>query len=115
MTTTMDVDASVLGQMNPSSQNLPSFNSQTPPAQRSHSTTIPWDTVKSNQTDDDQSGVKHGREAGVHKNNQTDEEQSEVRNGKEAVENKENQTDDEQYGIANGHEAGANKPLSNSQ
>ena len=91
MTATMDVDASVVGQPNQSSQNLPSFNSHTPPAQPSHSTTIPRDTVQSNQTDD---------------------EQSEVKNGNEAVENKNGQTDDEQSGITHGHEARANKPVS---
>ena len=34
MTPTMDVDASVVGQPQPSSQNIPSLNSQTPPAQQ---------------------------------------------------------------------------------
>ena len=60
MTATMDVDASAVDQPNHSSQNLSSFNSQTSPAQPSHSTRIPWDTVKSNQIDDEQSGVKQG-------------------------------------------------------
>ena len=132
MTATMDLDASVVGHPNHSSQNLPSFNSDTSQAQRSHSTTIPQDTVKSNQTDDEQSGDKHGHEAGADnnsqtddeqcevrngneavekKNSQTDDEQSEVRNGNEAVENKNGQTDDEQSGNTHGHEAGANKPV----
>ena len=92
MTATMDIDASVVGQPNHSSQNLPSFNRHTPPAQPSHSTTIPRDTVQSNS--------------------QTDHEQSEVRNGNEVVENTNGQTDDEQSGITHGHEAGANKPVS---
>ena len=129
MTATMDVDASVVAQPNHSSQNLPSFNSHTPPAQPSHGTAIPLDTVQSNetddeqsgvtygheagtnhnsQTDDEQSGVKHGHEAGAN-NSQTDDEQSEVRNGNEAVEKPNGQTDDEQSGITHGHEAGANK------
>ena len=133
MSATMDLEASVVGQPNHSSQNLPSFNSHTPPAQPSHSTTIPRDTVKSNQTDDEQFGVKHGQEAGTNRNSQTDneqsgvkdghkagtnrnsrtdDEQSEVRNGNEAVENKNGQTDDEQSGITHGHEARANKPVS---
>ena len=133
MTATMDVDASVVGQPNHSSQNLPCFNSHTPPAQPSHSTTIPRDPVKSNltegeqsevkhgheavestngQTDDEQSGVKHGHEAGTNRNSPTDDEQSEVRNGNEAVENTNGQTDDEQSGITHGHEAVANKPVS---
>ena len=112
MTATMDLDASVFGQPNQSSQNLPSFNSHTPPAQPSHSTTIPRDTVKSNQTDEEQSGVKHGHEANTNRNSQTDDEQSEVRNGNEAVENKNGQTDDEQSGITHGHEARANQPVS---
>ena len=86
MIATMDIDASVVGQPNHSSQSLPSFSSHTPPAQPSHSTTIPRDTVKSNQSDDEQSGVKHGHETGTHNNGQTDDEQSEVRNGNEAVE-----------------------------
>ena len=84
MTAIMDVDASVVGQPNHSSQTLPSFNSYTPPAQPSHSTTIPRDTVQNNQTDDEQSGVKHALEAGAN-NSQTGDEQSEVRNGNEAV------------------------------
>ena len=133
MTATMDLDASVVGQPNHSSQNLPSFNSHTRPAQPSHSTTIPRHTVKSNQTDDEQSGVKHGHEAGANNNSQTDDEQSgvkhrheagannnsqtddeqsKVRNGNEAVENKNGQTDDEQFEITHAHEAGANKPIS---
>ena len=99
MTATMDINASVVGQPNHSSQNLPSFNSHTRPAQPSHSTTIPRDTVRSNQTDDEQSGVKHGNEAGTNHNSQSDHEQSEVRNGNEAVENTNSQTDDEQSGI----------------
>ena len=133
MTATMDLEASVVGQPNHSSQNLPSFNSHTPPAQPSHSTTIPRDTVQSkqtddeqsrvkhgheagtnrnSQTDDEQSGVKHGHEAGTNLNSQTDDEQSEVRNGNEAVEKTNGQTDDEQSGITYGHEAGANKLVS---
>ena len=112
MTATMELDASVVGQPNHFSQKLPSFNSHTPPAQPSHSTTIPRDTVKSIQTDDEQSGVKHGHEAGTNHNNQTDDEQPEVRKGNEAVENKNGQTDDEQSGITHGHGAGANKPVS---
>ena len=47
MTATMDVDASIVGQPNHSSQNLPTFNSHTPPEQPSHSTTIPRDTMMS--------------------------------------------------------------------
>ena len=86
MTATMDVDGSVVGQPNHSSQNLPSFNRFTPPAQPSRSTTIPRDTVQSNQTDDKQSRVKHGHEAGANNS----------------------QTDDAQSGITHGHEAGAN-------
>ena len=112
MTATMDLDASVVGQPNHSSQNLPSFNSHTPPAQPSHSTTIPRDTVKSNLTDDEQSGVKHGQDASTNRNSQTDDEQSEFRNGNEALENPNGQTDDEQSGITHGHEAGANKLVS---
>ena len=112
MTATMDLDASVVGQLNHSPQNLPSLQSPTPPAQPSHSTTIPRDTVKSNQTDDEQSGVKHGHEAGTNRNSQTDDEQSEVRNGNEAVENKNGQTDDEQSGITHGYEAGVNELVS---
>ena len=112
MTATMDVDASVVGPPKHSSQNLPCFKSHTPPAQLSHSTTIPRDTVKSNQTDDEQSGVKHGHEAGTNYNSQSDDEQSEVRNGNEDVENKNGQTDDEQSGNKHSHEAGANKPVS---
>ena len=112
MTATMDVDASLVGQPNQSSQNLPSFNSCTPPAQPSHSTTIPRDTVQSNQTDDEQSGVKHGHKAGTNHNSQTDDEQSEVRNGNKAVENANGQTDDEQSGITHSHEAGAYKLVS---
>ena len=65
MTASMAVDASVVGQPNQSSQNLPSFNSHTPRAQPSHSTIIRWDTVQSNQTDDEQSGVTHGHAAGA--------------------------------------------------
>ena len=110
-TATMDVDASVVGQLNHSSQNFLSFNSHTPPAQPSHSTTTPRVTVQRNQTDDEQSGVKHGHEAGAN-NSRTDDEQSEVRNGNEAVENPNGQTDDEQSGITHGHEAGANKLVS---
>ena len=91
MTAIMDLDASVVGQPNHSSQNIPSFNSHTPPAQPSHSTTIPRYTVQSKQTDDEQSGVKHGHEAGTNRNGQTD---------------------DEQSGITHGHEAGANKLVS---
>ena len=130
MTATMDLDASVVGEPNHSSQNFPSFNSHTPPAQPSHGATIPRDTVQCKETDDEQSGVKHGHEAGTHhnsqtddeqsgvkhgheagtnRNGQTDDEQSEVRNGNETVENTNGQTDDEQSGITHGHEAGANK------
>ena len=133
MTATMDREASVVGQPNHSSQNLPFFNSHTPPAQRLHSTTITRDTTQSNQiddeqsgvehgheagtnlnsqTDDEQSGVKHGHEAVANRNSQTDYEQSVVRNGNEAVENNNGQTDDEQSGITHSHEAGANKPVS---
>ena len=132
MTAAMDVNASVVGQPNHSSQNLPSFHSHTPPAQPSHSTTIPRDTVNSNQTDHEQSGVKHGHEAGANNSQtddeqsevkngneavespigQTDDEQSEVKNGNEAVESPIGQTDDEQSGITHGHEAGANKLIS---
>ena len=99
MTATIDVDASVVLQPNHSSQKLPSFNNHTPPAQPLHSSTIPRDNVKSNQTDDEQSGVKHGHEAGINNNNQTDDEQFEVRHGNEAVENNNSQTEDEQSGI----------------
>ena len=109
MTATMDLDASVVGPPNHSSPNFPSFNSHTPPAQPSHGPTIPRDTVQCKQTDDEQSGVKHGHEAGTNRNGQTDDEQSEVRNGNEAVENTNCQTDDEQSGITHSHEAGANK------
>ena len=112
MTATMYLDASVVGQPNHSSKKLPSFNSHTPPAQPSHSTTKPRDTIKRYQTDDEQSEVKHGHEAVTSHNSQTDDEQSEVRNGNEAVENKNGQTDDEQSGITHGHEAGTNKPVS---
>ena len=65
MTATMELDASVVGQPNHSWQNLPSLSSHNPPAQPSHSTTIPRNTVKSNQTDDEQSRVKHGHKAGT--------------------------------------------------
>ena len=68
MTASIDVDVSVVGQPNPSSQNPPSFNSHTSPAQPSHSTTIPWDNVKSNQTDYQQSAVKHGHRTDANKN-----------------------------------------------
>ena len=133
MTVTMDIDAPLVGQPNHSSQNLPSFNSHTPPAQPSHSTTIPRDTIQSKQTDDEQSGFKHGHEAGPNRNSQTDDEQSEFKNGdkamenpngqtddeqsefkigNEAVENPNGQTDDEQSGITHGHEACANKLVS---
>ena len=104
MTATMDVDASVFGQPKHSSQNFPSY-SHTPPAQPSHITNIPRDTVQSNQTDDEQSGLKHGHESGTNHNSQTDVEQSEVRNGTEAVENPNGQTDDEQSEVRNGTEA----------
>ena len=63
-------------------------------------------------TDDEQSGVKHGHEAGSHNHSQTDDEQSEVRNGNEAVENTNGQTDDEQSGITHGQVSGANKLVS---
>ena len=79
MVPTMDVDASVVGQPQPSSQNLPSLNSQTPPVQQSHSTNLPWDTVKSNQTDNEQSGVKNFNETGKNQNNQTDDGTSSLR------------------------------------
>ena len=110
MTATMDVNASVVGPLNPP-QNLPSFNNHSPSVQSFHSTTIPQDTVKSNQTNDEQSGVKHGHGVGVNKNNQTFDEQFEVRNGNEAVENNNIQTDHEQSGITNGDEAGETKPV----
>ena len=110
MTAVRDVDASVVGQANPSPQNPP-FNSRTPTAEPSHSTTIPRDTVKRNQPDEEQSGVKREHEAGVNKKNQTHDEQSEVRDDNEAVENKNSQTDNEQSGITIGHEAAANKPV----
>ena len=112
MTATMDVDASVVGQPSHSSQHLPSFHSHTPPAKPSQSTTIPRDTVKSNQTDFVRSGVKHGHEVGAKNNRQTDDEQSEVRSGSEAVENTNGQTDDGHSGITHGHEADANKQVS---
>ena len=67
MTAALDVDASVVGQPNPSSQNLPSFSSHTPPAQPSQSTNIPRDTINSNQTDDEQFGITNGHEAGANK------------------------------------------------
>ena len=111
MTAYMDVDAAVVGQPNPSARIFPSCNSHNPPEQLSHSTTIPRHTVKSNQIDDEQSGVKHGHKAGF-KNIQTNEEQSEVRNDNKAAENKNNQTNDEQSGNTHGHEAGAKKPVS---
>ena len=95
MTAIVDVDASVVGQPNHSSQNLPSFNSHTPPAQPSHSTTVPRDTVQSNQADDEQSGVKHVHEAGTNHTSQTDDEQSGVKHGQEAGATN-SQTDDEQ-------------------
>ena len=91
MTATTDVDASVAGQLNPSSHFFPAFNSQSPPAEPSHGTTIPWDNVKSNHVDREQSGVKHGHEAGVNKNKKADKKPA---------------------GIINGHEVGANKPIS---
>ena len=112
MTTNIDVNASVFGQPHPSSQILPSLNSQIPPAQEWHSTTIPRDTNERSQTDDEQSGNKNGNEAGVNRNNQTDNEQSGVTNGNEAVENKNSQTDDEQSGVTNSQETSANKPVS---
>ena len=112
MTATMDVDASVVGQPNHSSQNLPSFNSHIPPAQPSHSNTISWDTVKSKPADEEQSEVKHGHEVCTNHNSQTDDEQSEVENGNEAVHNKNGQTDDGQSGSTHDHEAGANKAVS---
>ena len=112
MTATIDVEASVVGQPHHSSQTLRSFNSHTPPAHSSHSTTIPWDTIESNQTDDEQSEVKHGHKASAKNVSQTNDEQYEVRNGDEVVENKNIQTDDEQSGITNGHEAGENKAAS---
>ena len=108
ITATIDLDASVIGQPNHSSQNLPSFNSLSPPAQPSHSTTIPRNTVRSNQTDEEQSGVKHGHETGTNHNSQTDDGQSQVRNGNEAIETQEGQTDDEQCRVKHGHEAGTN-------
>ena len=108
----MDIDASVVGQPNHSSQNLPSFNSHSPPAQPSQSTTTPWDTAQSNQTNDEQSGVKHGQEVGTNRSSQTDDEQSEVKNGNEAVANTNGETDDGQSGITHGHVAGAKKPVS---
>ena len=85
------------------------FNSHTPPAQPSHSTTIPRDTVKDNQTDDELSWVKHGYEAGANKIIQTNDEQSGVKHGYEAGANKIIQTNDEQSGVKHGYEAGANK------
>ena len=112
MTASMDVDASVVGQPNHSSQKLLSFTSHTPPAQPSHSTTLPRDTAHGNQTDAEQSGVKHGHGAGTNHKNHTDDEQSEIRKGNEAVENKNVLTDDEQSRITYRHEAGANKPIS---
>ena len=112
MTATMDVDASVNGQPNLCSQNLASFNSHTPRAQPSPSTTIPRNILKNNQTDDEQSGVKYGPEAVVNKNNQTDDEQFEVGKGNEAVGNKNSQTDHEQSSITNGQETRAKKPVS---
>ena len=112
MTTNIDVNASVFGQPHASSQILPPSNSQTPPAQDWHSTTIPRDTNERSQSDDEQSGIKNGNEAGVNRNNQTDIEQSGVRSGNEAVENKNNQTDDEQPGVTNNQETSENKPVS---
>ena len=112
MTATMGVGASVFGPPNRSSQHLLFLNSHTPPTQPSHSTNILWDTVKSNQTDDEQSGVKHGHEAGANNNNQIDDKQSEIKNGNEALKNKNSQIDDEQSGVTNGRETSATKPAS---
>ena len=111
MTATKDLEASVVGQPNHSSQSLPSCNSHTPPAQPPHSATLPRDTVKSNQIDDEQSGVKYGHEAGTNRNSQTDDEQSGVKDGHEAGTNRNSQTDDEQSGVKDGHEdeAGTNR------
>ena len=67
MTATMAVDASVVSHPKPSRQNLPSFHSHNLPAHPSHSTTIPQDTIESNQTNDDQLGVKHGHKGAVKK------------------------------------------------
>ena len=88
MTATIDVDASVVGPRNHSSQDLLSFSSQTPPVQPSHSTTTSSDTVKIKQSDDEQSGVKHSNEAGANNNNQTDDDQSWITNGHETAETK---------------------------
>ena len=44
--------------------------------------------------------------------NQTDDEQSQVKHGNEARENKNNQNDDEQSESRNGHRANANIPVS---
>ena len=123
-TTTLDVD----GQTQPS-QNLPPSNSQTRPAQQSHSTTRPRDTDKINQTDDEQSDVEESYEArakkqdeqsevrngntiGENKSNQTDDQQSDVRNGNTAGENRSNHTDDQQPEVQYGHEAGENEAVS---
>ena len=67
MTANMDVDASVVGLPNPASQKPPSFDRHTPPAKPSHSTTKPQDTIKSNQTNDEQSGNTHGHGADANK------------------------------------------------
>ena len=112
MTATTDVEVSVVCQPQLSSRRLSSFNSHTPPAQPSYSTTIPRDTVKGNQAADGKSGVKYCHEAGTNNNSQTDDWQFEVSNGNEAVENKNSQTDDEQSGITHSHKAGATKPAS---
>ena len=105
MTATMRLEASVVGQPNHYSQNLPSFNSHTPPAQLSHSTTRPRDTVQSKQSDDEQSWVKHAHDTGTNRNSQTDDEQSGVQHGHDAGTNRNSQTDDEQSEVKTGHEA----------
>ena len=109
VTTTRDIGAPVDGQTHLFSQNLPSSNSQNPLPQQSHSAAIPRHIVKSNQTDDEQSGVKKGNRACENKNNWTDDEQFEVKNGHKAGENQTTQTDDEQSEIRNGQEAGENQ------
>ena len=94
VTTTKDVDTLVDGQTHTSSNCLPFSVSQFPPAQQSHSTTIPRDTNKVNQTDDEQCGVDEGYRA--KSNKQADDEQFDVRNDTTAGKNSSNQTDDEQ-------------------
>ena len=91
LTTTKNVDASVVSQPQASSQHPPSPSSQSLSAQQFNRATIPQDT---------------------HETYPTHDWQSEFRNGNGAGENKNNQTDDNQSGATNGHDAGANKQIS---